>query len=62
MLPPTTAIDVQMVCPKVAPVATPIAFLCVASCIEVNAQSSVTIFIVGSDMNLSKQGRAWEFD
>lgn len=33
MLPPTTANDVQMVCPKVAPVATPIAFLWVASAI-----------------------------
>ena len=32
MLPPTTATDVQMVCPIVAPIATPIAFLCVASC------------------------------
>lgn len=34
MLPPTTANDVQMVCPKVAPMATPTAFLCVASCIS----------------------------
>ena len=41
MLPPTTAIDVQMVCPKVAPVATPTAFLWVASCIEYRASSSV---------------------
>lgn len=32
MLPPTTASEVQMVCPKVAPTATPSAFLCVASC------------------------------
>ena len=31
-LPPTTATDVQMVCPSVAPTATPIAFLWVASC------------------------------
>ena len=42
MLPPTTAIDVQMVCPKVAPVATPTAFLWVANCIEDHASSSVT--------------------
>jgi hypothetical protein len=41
MLPPTTAIDVQMVCPKVAPVATPTAFLWVASCIEDHGLSSV---------------------
>lgn len=33
MLPPTTANDVQMVCPKVAPTATPTAFLWVANCI-----------------------------
>lgn len=32
MLPPTTATEVQIVCPIVAPTATPIAFLCVASC------------------------------
>ena len=32
MLPPTTAREVQMVCPIVAPTATPIAFLWVASC------------------------------
>lgn len=32
MLPPTTATDVHMVCPIVAPTATPTAFLCVASC------------------------------
>jgi hypothetical protein len=40
-LPPTTAIDVQMVCPKVAPVATPTAFLWVASCIDDRSSSSV---------------------
>lgn len=33
MLPPTTAIDVHIVCPSVAPTATPTAFLCVASCV-----------------------------
>lgn len=33
MLPPTTAREVQTVCPKDAPTATPIAFLWVASCI-----------------------------
>lgn len=32
ILPPTTASEVQMVCPIVAPTATPTAFLCVASC------------------------------
>jgi hypothetical protein len=32
MLPPTTATEVQIVCPIVAPAATPSAFLCVASC------------------------------
>lgn len=32
MLPPTTATEVQIVCPIVAPTATPSAFLCVASC------------------------------
>lgn len=31
MLPPTTATDVQIVCPRQAPTATPTAFLCVAS-------------------------------
>lgn len=36
MLPPTTASDVQIVCPIVAPTATPIAFLCVASCTFTN--------------------------
>ena len=35
MLPPTTASDVQIKCPSVAPAATPAAFLWVASCIEV---------------------------
>ena len=33
MLPPTTATDVHIVCPSVAPTATPMAFLCVASCV-----------------------------
>ena len=33
MLPPTTASEVQIVCPIVAPIATPTAFLCVASAI-----------------------------
>lgn len=32
MLPPTTATDVQIVCPIVAPTATPTALLWVASC------------------------------
>lgn len=32
MLPPTTARDVHAVWPNDAPTATPIAFLCVASC------------------------------
>jgi hypothetical protein len=35
MLPPTTARDVHTVCPNDAPTATPIAFLCVASCMEI---------------------------
>lgn len=46
MLPPTTASEVQMVCPKVAPTATPSAFLCVASCrtskLEITRKSKIS--------------------
>ncbi|KAJ6379619.1 hypothetical protein OIU76_016293 [Salix suchowensis] len=42
MLPPTTATEVQIVCPKVAPTATPSAFLCVASCRTKNSCQKFT--------------------
>lgn len=45
MLPPTTAIDVHIVCPIVAPIATPTAFLWVANFKKISINNKTGLVI-----------------